>query len=300
MKGKRGSEKYYLIISLILGLLILGLSLYFIFHEYFTEDDLDWEACRQSIVMRNALPEKDLIVATASSKDIFPLKCKTQVINVDYFDKEKVEEEFADTLASCWYLTGEGEYKFFASGANYELSSRCLICARIHIDDEIEEDYSGKEEINFREALNKPLGGETYLDYLTKGDNSAFAFQKGWSERFTTLYGGHTTSFKQALWTLGSSVIWDVLDKFGGWAANEGGPGFNYSEKYVPGRGDVFVVIAHPIIGKAIGTETPPFSSPYLIFLQQDDFDELDEKLFDWGGFTHTFYPCEAFETIPA
>ena len=34
---KKGSEKYYIIISLILGLILVAIVLYFLFHEYFTD-----------------------------------------------------------------------------------------------------------------------------------------------------------------------------------------------------------------------------------------------------------------------
>ena len=83
--NKKVSEKYYIIISLILGLLVLGLVLYYLFQEYFTEEDIDLEVCRQSVILRNSMPNAERI-ATSSIEEIkgmFPLKCKTDVIKID-------------------------------------------------------------------------------------------------------------------------------------------------------------------------------------------------------------------------
>jgi hypothetical protein len=76
MANKKGDEKYYIIISLILGVIILGLSLYMIFNEYFTSEDIDWETCRQSVVLRANLPDRQLATLGVSIKGQYPLKRK--------------------------------------------------------------------------------------------------------------------------------------------------------------------------------------------------------------------------------
>lgn len=135
---KRGSEKYYIIISLILGLIVLSLSLYFIFHEYFTEDELDWQACRQSIYLRSIAPNfKDI----TDLKDAFPLKCKTEVITIDTAEPKVVYGKIADTIAAGWYLFGEGEYDIvprkWVDQTNY-----CMVFARIHYSDKAKKDVT--------------------------------------------------------------------------------------------------------------------------------------------------------------
>ena len=120
MIGKKGDEKYYILMSMILGLIILSLSLYFIFQEYFDEEVLDREACRQSIVLRNLLPVSDRPLSTfiESSKNLVPLKCKTEVVVID--DDPSVSnigphvmKQIADVMVDCWSLFGKGDSKLF-------------------------------------------------------------------------------------------------------------------------------------------------------------------------------------------
>ena len=137
--GKKGSEKYYIIISMILGLIVLGLALYFIFQEFFNEDELDIEKCRQSIILANLNP--DLSAETGTDfKDKFPPKCKTQVIEIDTAEKEEVYKIIADTVLSCWYMYGEDKFDSvhteFWGNVNY-----ALVCARITFSDKALAEY---------------------------------------------------------------------------------------------------------------------------------------------------------------
>ncbi len=147
---KRGSEKYYILISIILGIMILALSLFYIFHEFFTSEELDWESCRQSIVLRNTMPTASRLatVKIEQLKNQFPLKCKTQVINLDWDDKKGSDGDdnykqnidffiktIADNMAQCWSLVGEGKYNIFPSNIITQ-KKNCIICARIHFSEE--------------------------------------------------------------------------------------------------------------------------------------------------------------------
>ena len=135
--GKRGSEKYYIIISIILGLIVLGLSLYYIFQEYFNQEAIDWEACRQSVLLRSQNAPN---IVKIGQEKAFPFKCKTQVITIDFKDYDKAGKLIMDTMAQCWYLFDGGKMNLFSS--NY-LSTRnkCFICARIHFTDGVKDYY---------------------------------------------------------------------------------------------------------------------------------------------------------------
>lgn len=138
---KKGGEKYYIIMSMILGLIVLSLSLYFIFQEYFDEDEIDWQTCRQSILLRNSMPESKR--ATTASiekiKESFPLKCKTEVVDLElpkvFVNEEeeyaKIRKVVADSMAECFSLFGEGAYKLFPVNHVQERKD-CVICKRIH------------------------------------------------------------------------------------------------------------------------------------------------------------------------
>ena len=171
MVNKKG-DKYYIMISLILGLIVLSLSLYFIFQEYFNQEMIDQESCRQSVILRGMLPEGEKLGITwISFKDDFPLKCKTQVSTIDYEDTTKAGKLIADTLAQCWYLFGEGEMQIFpaqpARGIipGYGLESYCTPCARIHFAPRVKSFYE-KNPIDVSAALSKPMTDISYKTYL--------------------------------------------------------------------------------------------------------------------------------------
>ena len=142
MRNKRGSEKYYILMSIILGILILSISLYFIFHEYFTSEELDWEICRQSIILRNEVPDS---VGLDQLKSQFPIKCKTQVVEIDYIDNRKYKDHMQELLDSCWWLFGNGNFSIYPRNIVWPEGLHCFVCARIHYkNDEIRKAYTEK------------------------------------------------------------------------------------------------------------------------------------------------------------
>ena len=177
---KRGAIHYEIIISLILGLIVLGLSLYFIFNEYFTEDELDWQQCRQSILLRSNLP--NLKELGTDLKGAFPLKCKTEVVTIDSAEPDEVYGKISKAVASGWYMFGEGEFDFVHR--SFLVNERyCLVFARVHFTedsvqklDEILEDDSinpNSDENKFTQSFydyytRTKMDGrkETYNDYL--------------------------------------------------------------------------------------------------------------------------------------
>lgn len=140
MVNKRGAEKYYIIISLILGLMVLGLSLFFIFNEYFTEGELNWQQCRQSIILRTNLPEADLIALKYDLKGAFPLKCKTEVVTINSADPEKVYSQISEAVAEGWYMFGEGKFDFIHRD-NLK-STKCLVFGRVHFTEEAIQEFN--------------------------------------------------------------------------------------------------------------------------------------------------------------
>lgn len=138
LNSKRSAEKYYLVISIILGLIILIIAIYWIFQEYFGQDEINRETCRQGIILRASMPESERL-ATRSLDDLrnnFPLKCKTEVVDVSLpkdFDEsfsQNVSKLIADKMAECWNLFGEGNYLVFPLAIKEQKS--CVICSRIH------------------------------------------------------------------------------------------------------------------------------------------------------------------------
>ena len=160
MRGEVGSEKYYIVISLILGLMVLSLGMYFIFNEYFNQDELDWQVCRESILVRANLPEADLAVLELDAKGAFPLKCKTEVVTIDSAESpEEVYEKIADAVAQGWYMFGEGRFDFVASKI-WESQTVCMVFARIHYDQSVVNNFYDEDAGNWLKYFRDEYGSK--------------------------------------------------------------------------------------------------------------------------------------------
>ena len=185
MVNKKGDYKWDIMLSLILGLLILSFSLYFIFNEYFTNEGMEWEICRQSIQVRSTLPEPTILKLDGPSfKDEFPLKCKTRVIEIDKSDvtpdrngRMEIETKIAETMAECWALYDKGDASAFPT--KFFKSSTCVPCARIHLTPEAK-DKLGDKTINIRNTLDLPMTPKySYYVFLRDSGKKFAAFDFG-------------------------------------------------------------------------------------------------------------------------
>ncbi len=283
---KRGSEKYYIIISMILGIMILALSLYFIFNEYFTEESLDLEACRQSIILRNTIPDVEAKAKTFQIKDKFPLKCKNEVINIDYKDVSKAEKEIADQFVSSWYLLGNGRYYLYPS-ATWSIGSYCFVSSRIHFSAEAKEYYikNGKEDnrISIKRALMKKMdSGGSYFEYLkNSGGETAFGagyFEYEWAEEGK---GFEIDIEKKKHWALDPRADRAY---------------YIYPDYLEMNKGDFYILISSLVFSKDIVRNN-------LLFFQDlngENFNQLSKKdAADFVGYLDA-KTCDSFETIPA
>lgn len=194
MVNKNGSEKYYIVISLILGLMVLALSLYFIFGEYFTEDQLDWQQCRQSVILRTNLPKATLLGLETDLKGAFPLKCKTEVVTIDSAEKSaEVYGKVAEAVAEGWYMFGEGKFDFIHRDFTKD-QTLCLVFARIHftqdaIDDILENNWWSKEFVGKKGATTLEKMDWGFYDYYksTKVPGTNFLY-----DEYLPMPGGST------------------------------------------------------------------------------------------------------------
>ena len=179
--NKVGSGMYYIIVSLILGLMILTISLFWIFGEYFGGDEIDWQVCRQSILLRASIPDTSDKIGK-NFKDLLNLKCKTQVIEVDGKSYDDINRIFADTVAICWYTYGEGELDFFVT-EYWHRKTYAMVCARLKFSSRVLElfeqnNLEGNPSFErFYKTERVGNSGQTYEEYLPyydfdKGDGS--------------------------------------------------------------------------------------------------------------------------------
>lgn len=281
--NKRGIWRGY-ILTAILGLMVVGIGLYFIFGEYFTQDEIDWESCRQSLILRNGMPEKDLKVHVASTKNTLPIKCGTKTVTIDYKDVERAEKKIAETISSCWYMIGEGKYNMFP-GSIWDLGSLdtpCIVCARIHLDKDVREFYTkeGDGLIDIKMALDEPLQGKerSFWEYLNpSGGEKAFMYFNTWTEEFSL-----DVYEVSSIGTPDLTVDMEI---------------FNFSRYLYPDRGDLFITYAQPT---AISIHGDKVMKPYIVLLQEEDFDKLSDKWMNyWNGLTFAKV-CSSIESVPS
>jgi hypothetical protein len=281
MLDKRGNMYDHLEV-LIPGLIVVAISLFWIFNVYFTSDDIDWEICRESLIMRNALPEKQLI-EVISSKGLLDLKCGTRAITIDYKDVNRAEKEIGETMSACWQMVGQGQYKVFPGSGIVSRNAQtpCMMCARVHLDAEVKEFYSKDEnKLDLERALNMPLEGQefTVFEYLNqpKSEHKAFNYFKDWSEK-----GFGVTYDKK--WT------WSGLP--------DDAKSFSFPKYFSVDKGDLFIGYSEPITVATASSERGV--KPYMFLIQYYDFDKLSEP---WIGYELTLQSkvCSSIETIPS
>jgi hypothetical protein len=290
MRNKRGDYKYYLLASLIVGLLVLSLSLYFLFREYFTEDDTNWEVCRQSLILRNSMPEEDLKAAMVSGKGSLPLKCVNSVIDIDYENVNRAEKEVANAIGNCWYLSGRGEYMVFpgskwTSTSTGNHSTPCMVCSRISISPDYAEFYSSEENrIDIESALSSNyVDRETnFWNYLNPLNGAkAFMYFNGWSET-----GFEITPYNA--WTWGGGITKGIPDD---------ARGFRFPKYLDPNKGDLYVLYVEPA-GVLFSDGHVRDIKPYMILIQRDDLNKLYDIWANYGAFAPNVQVCSSVESV--
>jgi len=298
MRNKRGSEKYYILMSMILGILILAISLFYLFHEYFTSEDLDWETCRQSIVLRNMAPERDLLAGSLSLKDQFPLKCKTQVINIA---DEKIGEninKIRETIISSWYLMGNGEFRVFPS-TKWGSGEPCMVVARIHVDEKFKEFYKKSENtISLKKLFEDDYKNQNLMIYL-KNLNDVDPFK--WFVEFNRNGKFKVESFGND-WDrwINKELVGERFPK----------PGVYFPENLDPDS-DLLIIVSSPSYKLLLGDapkitedEADNFNDPYLVLVHSNNLNALKKTLavptFLEFAPSHNVQVCDSFEIIPA
>ncbi|NPE29611.1 hypothetical protein HNV12_16950 [Methanococcoides sp. SA1] len=309
--NKKGDYKYGLMFSLIMGLLVIGLSFYFIFNELFTEDELSYEVCRQSIIARSVLPDVTIskLVKAESFKDSYPLKCETRVVEIDKSDLEdmkKTEDIIAEEIVKCWALFDKGDASAFPPAGIGELYSTvkttCVSCSRIHLTDEAEEYLKANPgvEINIRNALDGRMEeGFSYYNYLINSGEKFSAFDLATARPFDLE--------TEDVFLVDDSDQKPVIFRNRLTGATEDGHGLFFdveaSQVYLPERfdfekGDLLInygIMTSSNKGKIGG------HVPYLFYFQAGDsdaFQEVGKELIDGSLFSNAKF-CDQWEGVP-
>jgi hypothetical protein len=292
---KKGDYKYGIILYLILGLLVLSISIYFIFNEYFTEEDGDREVCWQSVQLRALMPEYEKMgIKIAEFKSDFPLKCKTNVVEISKEDVEKIElakKKIADAVVDCWALYGKGDYSVFPS--RFFDSSVCVPCARVHLSEDAKK-YMGENEININitDALDLRMTKDyTYYSYLENSGDRFSAFNVG--AGMISSLGADKFMLDDAFFGRNNLLI--IINRLSGAERSI----VQDNELFLPGmifaeRGDLMINYGVALVG---GSESFGEYVPYLFYFQSgqnpNPFEMTKHNLF------HGVKLCSSWEGIP-
>jgi hypothetical protein len=303
---KRGDMKWDILIALILGIIVLGLSLYLLFNEYFTKEDINWEACRQSVYLRASIPEASMgDYDLVSFKEQFPLKCTNDVIEITKKDIENGDAGriIVDTMVQCWYLFGNGDYQTFPSQI-FPRQTNCVPCARISLTDEantyLREENSN---ISIEGTLNNEsirINGLTYKNYLDEVGSQYSAFNLGFGRAFDLKGENFSIDTKDFLENSMKNKGTGFVEKgttfffFDGITFSK----VSLPEVFYPDRGDLLI-----IYGSATSNENMNGHIPYLFYFQAgqepNPFDEMD-KIMISGRFWTDQKVCSDWDGIPA
>jgi hypothetical protein len=171
MNKKGGDTKYYLIIGLLIGIVVVGIVLFF-FSEYFFGQNLDRESCRQSLLLRSG----NAVNAVKEIQENFDFKCRTDVVTIDFVDYDRAGRLIADKMAECWYLFGQGKMNLYG-GQWWGSKVYCFNCARIYFTSDVRDSYAvTKNNWNWNYYLGQLMNNTdiTYGQYiynLKKGES---------------------------------------------------------------------------------------------------------------------------------
>jgi len=302
--NKKAQWQNYLLPA-ILAVLVLGISFYFIFNEIFVGDDLDWEVCKQSIIVRGALPDQDLPGFEINTfKDNFPLKCKTSVIEVtkddimlDENDKRNVDKIIGDALTRCWVTFANGDAGIFPPDF-YGKTTMCIPCARIHLTKEAKKAVMDDKDLEGRIDIEGLLNGEKfdgrffYLNYM-RGVGQLFdPFNPAFNNPF------NLSGEKFEVGDLGDNNIKRIRD--GSEIEMEG----KFADVSLPkyfnvSRGDLVITLGQLTDS---GRDSSANYISYMFYFQngQSDYmEEMKNQFYDgWTNIADNI--CNAWEGIPA
>lgn len=151
--NKKGLAVSVIVVMIIV---IAGFAILLFFYSQIAwTGNIDRTVCHQSVIYRATLPE------FANSKDLVPLKCRTEKIclsssffgkckefegakgitTIKVSDVEDIEKVISQEILSCWETMGEGKLSLFNDfiaktlGLD-QITSSCVICSRIAFDDD--------------------------------------------------------------------------------------------------------------------------------------------------------------------
>lgn len=180
MKNLKGELTTQQIVVLIILIASFSVILFFFFKLNLGEET-DKELCRNSVVLKGSyvLPSGSISLNCYRSYECLTKDgtCEgitnPEVEKVDTLDD--VYKKLADSMASCWWMFGEGKIDYIGTGLTK--NNYCSICSQILFDDSlsgvegIEGGKISKDKLYDYLAEKEISEGTTYLEYLFGSNN---------------------------------------------------------------------------------------------------------------------------------
>lgn len=182
---RRGDISSVQVIGILIALLGFVILLLFLWSAFGDNESLSKrQACKLSVLTRATAP--------TSAQSVIALRCSTDKICItnseqckEFFGQEgvsvvrlsgsdedkarKIEEINANALYDCWDMMGRGKLDLFGQAHYTETRSRCVICSRVAISEEIAQNSGIMGLVNFNRYLvenNVPGQSRSYWDVI--------------------------------------------------------------------------------------------------------------------------------------
>jgi len=184
--GKRGTLTQTTIISLII-VILAGAVLFIVMNNVINKKQLDKDACNYDVNLRN----NEILKGTHWTPEMFPLRCKTENIEVKTMDETTIKRTLANAMYDCWWMLGEGKADFFTPDSWWELSNplnveeaNCVVCSTIKFDDKVKAKNMQIDLAPYLEETVIPIKNMTYLEFFL--DAPGAKFEAGESNKIST------------------------------------------------------------------------------------------------------------------
>lgn len=108
--------------------------------------------------------------------------CVTTEETIKDLDRNKIHEQLAQNMYTCWDQYGQGEKNFYSDIGWIDKELYCRICSEIKIDENVKREIKEIDVDSFEIYLNShnpPNHKETYADFFTRSENSKIDFGSG-------------------------------------------------------------------------------------------------------------------------
>lgn len=158
------------LIIAILGFLVIAQQLFTFLAK--SNDTQAENLCKDSVAVRAKTAVEIETAGKISEAKVFPVLCKTIDKKISA-EPEAVKRQFADKIAKCWEMFGEGRYQnsVFDNLPFFGNDNQCFICYTMLVDEhrEFKKDDKGisaDEFVNYLATTDYKKPDRTYLNYI--------------------------------------------------------------------------------------------------------------------------------------